>query len=138
MMPASTNGGGQCMTPGPTDVCKTPSPAGPVPLPYPNIAMLSQADGGTCSDKVKIDGKKTAVKGTKISMSSGDEPGVAGGVMSSKFKGECELKLGSSSVKAEGKQIAYVGVMASHNGAQANMPAGVQIAPSQTKVLIMP
>ncbi len=108
MMPASTNGGGQCMTPGPTDVCKTPSPAGPVPLPYPNIAMLNQADGGTCSDKVKIDGKKTAVKGTKISMSSGDEPGVTGGVVSSKFKGECELKLGSSSVKAEGKQIGVV------------------------------
>ena len=127
------------MTPGPTDACKTPTPGGPVPMPYPNIAMCTQADGGSCSDKVKIDGKKTIVKGSKISMSSGDEPGSAGGgVMSNKIKGECEFKMGSSSVKAEGKEICYVGVMTAHNGAQANMPAGAQIAPSQSKVLVMP
>jgi len=125
------------MTPGPTDVCKTPAPPAPspVPMPYPNMAMCTQA---SCSDKVKIDGKKTIVKGSKISMSSGDEPGVAGGIMSSKIKGEAEFKMGSSKVKAEGKEVCYVGVMVAMNGASANMPAGMQTAPSPGKVKVMP
>lgn len=139
MMPASTNGGGQCMTPGPTDVCKTPTPGGPVPMPYPNIAQLTQANGSTCSSKVLIDGKKTATEATEISMSSGDEAGTAGGgVVSNQFKGACKFKNGSSSVKAEGKKVAYVTCMIGHNGNNANMPAGTQVAPSQTKVTVMP
>ena len=140
MMGASTNGGGQSMTPGPTDVCKTPAPpAPPVPLPYPNIAQLNQAKGDTCSSKVLIDGKKTATEETEISMSSGDEPGTAGGgVMSNKFKGPCKFKQGSGGVKAEGKKVAYVTCMVGHNGDNANMPAGTQVAPSQTKVTVMP
>ena len=34
------------------DVCKTPSPAGPIPIPYPNIAKSSDTAKGT--KKVKI------------------------------------------------------------------------------------
>lgn len=136
-MPASTNGGGQCMTPGPTDVCKTPAAPSPIPLPYPNIAQLSQAKGGTCSIKVKISNKKTALENTEISMSSGDEAGTAGGgVVSSKFKGPCKFKQGTSKVKAEGKKVAYVTCMIGQNGGNANMPAGVQVAPSQTGVIV--
>ena len=65
MFPASNKGGGQCVATGP-DVCKTPSPGGPVPIPYPNIAMNNQADGGTCSSKVKIGGQPAVIKGTEI------------------------------------------------------------------------
>jgi len=118
------------------DVCKVPAPPAPfVPTPLPNIAQCTQSEG---SDKVKIDGKKTIVKGSKISMSSGDEAGSLGGMISSKIKGECEFKMGSSKVKAEGKEVCYVGGMTAQNGATANMPAGAQIAPSQTKVTVMP
>jgi len=39
MMPASTKGGGMCLAF--PDVCKTPSPGGPVPIPYPNTGMGS-------------------------------------------------------------------------------------------------
>ena len=42
MFPASTNGGGQCAVPGPLDACKTPTPGGPVPLPYPNFGCATQ------------------------------------------------------------------------------------------------
>lgn len=137
MFPASTNGGGQCM--GFPDVCKTPSPAGPVPIPYPNIAMCMQASGGSCSSKVKILNKKTITTKTTISMSSGDEPGVAGGVISSKFKGPAKYKKGSSKVKAEGSPIAHLTSMVGLNGGNnANFPAGVQVAPSQVKVLVAP
>ena len=68
------------------DVCKTPSPGGPIPIPYVNIAMDSQlAEGST---KTKIEGNPIALESSNISTSSGDEPGTAGGIMSSKFKGK--------------------------------------------------
>ncbi len=140
IMPASTNGGGQCACF--PDVCKTPAPPAPspVPVPYPNMAMLTQAKGSSCSKKVKISNKKTVVMNTEISMSSGDEAGCAGGGMvSNKFKGPAQFKLGSSKVKAEGKKVSYIGCMTGMNGKpNHNMPAGAQVAPSQTKVKVMP
>ncbi len=45
------------------DVCKTPSPGGPIPLPYPNIAMSSDADKGPKS--VQVNGKMRMVKGAQ-------------------------------------------------------------------------
>lgn len=139
MMPASTNGGGQCVTPGPIDVCKTPTPGGPVPMPYPNIAMLANANGGTCAQKVKIGNKKAVTQKTEISMSTGDEPGSAGGgVISNKIKGSVNFKMGSSKVKIEGEKAVYIGCMTGQNGANHNVPAAAQVAPSQTKVLVSP
>ena len=139
MMPASNNGGGNCAIPGPLDFCKTPTPAGPTPMPYPNFGMLAQANGGTCSGKVKICGKKTIQKGSVLRMSTGDEGGCAGGgVVSNQFKGPVKFKKGSGKVKAEGKPVCYAGSMTGHNGNNANMPAGVQVSPSQTRVLVSP
>jgi len=56
------------------DVCKTPAPAGPVPIPYPNIGKSSDTSKGP--EKVKADGNMPSVKGEKYSTSSGDEPNV--------------------------------------------------------------
>jgi hypothetical protein len=101
--------------------------------------MLNQAKGSTCSSKVKISNKKVANHKTEISMSTGDEAGTAGGgVISSKFKGPIKFKAGSSKVKVQGKKAAYIGSMTGHNGSNANVPAGAQVAPSQTKVKVMP
>ena len=139
MFPATTNAGGQCM--GFPDVCKTPAPPAPfVPIPYPNIAMANQANGSTTSQKVKICGKNTCTTKTEISMSSGDEAGTAGGGMvSAKFKGPALYKKGSSKVSAEGTPIVHLTSMVALNGgSNANMPAGTQVAPSQTKVTVMP
>ena len=45
------------------DVCKTPSPGGPVPIPYPVIVSMS-SDLKKGTKTVKVDGKKmAAVKG---------------------------------------------------------------------------
>jgi len=137
MFPATTNGGGQCFCM--PDVCKTPSPAGPVPIPYPNIGMPMQAKGGSLSSRVKMSGKKAATTKTEIMMSTGDEAGVAGGIVSSKFKGPVKYKKGSSKVKIQGSDAAHLISMTSHNGGgNANSPLGMQVAPSQTKVLVMP
>jgi hypothetical protein len=86
------------------DVCKTPSPAGPIPIPYPNIAQSSDTAQGT--KKVKCDGNPVCVKDSNFKMSSGDEAGSAGGgVASSKIKGKAEFVNFSFDVKFEGKNV---------------------------------
>lgn len=96
------------------DVCKTPTPGGPVPIPYPNIGQASNTSKGT--KKVKVDGKMAMVKGAKYSMTSGDEAGTAGGgVVSSKIKGEAEYMMYSFDVKFEGKNACRLGDPLFHN-----------------------
>ena len=95
------------------DVCKTPTPGGPIPIPYPNIGQATNTSKG--SKKVKIDGKMAMVKGAKYSMTSGDEAGSAGGVISSKIKGEAEYLMYSFDVKFEGKNACRLGDPLWHN-----------------------
>ena len=52
MFPASTKGGGMCFAF--PNVCKTPAAPSPLPIPYPSIGQLTNANGSTCSEKVKI------------------------------------------------------------------------------------
>ncbi|MBL8749295.1 MAG: DUF4150 domain-containing protein [Planctomycetes bacterium] len=96
------------------DVCKTPSPAGPIPIPYPNVAMSSDTASGTT--KVKCDGESTCVKDSNFSTSTGDEAGSAGGgVASSKQKGKAEFVMGSMDVKFEGKNVMRAFDLMLHN-----------------------
>jgi|GEM_PF-995648 len=84
------------------DVCKTPSPGGPVPLPYPNISQSATLAKGTTT--VKADGgMMIAIKGSEFSLSNGDNAGVAGGVKSSTFMKESTWILYSFDVKMDGK-----------------------------------
>jgi len=86
------------------DVCKTPTPGGPVPIPYPNIAMSSDTAKG--SKSVKIDGNPVCLKDSNFKTSTGDEAGSAGGgVASSKTKGKAEFVNFSMDVKIEGKNV---------------------------------
>lgn len=96
------------------DLCKTPiPPAGPVPIPYPNIAKSSDTAKGT--KKVKCDGNPICVKDSNFSTSVGDEPGSAGGVVSSKTKGKAEFVNFSLDVKFEGKNVARAFDLMLHN-----------------------
>lgn len=96
------------------DVCKTPSPGGPIPIPYPNIGTASNTSDGPT--QVKVDGQMPMVKGAKYNMTSGDEAGSAGGgVMSSSIKGEAEFMLYSFDVKFEGKNVCRMGDSLFHN-----------------------
>ena len=95
------------------DVCKTPSPAGPIPIPYPNIAKASDTSGGPT--KVTTDGEMPMVKGAKYSRSSGDEAGSAGGVVSSVNMNEAEFLMYSFDVKFEGKNVCRMGDPLFHN-----------------------
>ena len=135
IFPASAKGGGQCFAF--PDVCLTPAPpAPPVPIPYPNIGMVNQTK--KTSTKVKLSSKEAVTKKSEISRSSGDEAGVNKGVMSGTNMDKVMWKKGSSKVKIEGQDVIHLTSMTGQNGMSANMPAGAQIAPSQTKVIISP
>ncbi|MGD9200456.1 MAG: DUF4150 domain-containing protein [Chitinispirillia bacterium] len=53
--------------------------------------------------KVKLQGNMGAVKGCNYSVSTDDEPGTLGGIISGKFKSKAEFMLSSFDVKLEGK-----------------------------------
>ncbi|WP_304466062.1 DUF4150 domain-containing protein [Vitiosangium sp. GDMCC 1.1324] len=98
----------------PPDVCKVPTPAGPVPTPFVNTAQDSMLTKG--SKSVTIDGHPVALTSSEISTSSGDEPGTAGGLISSKFKGKLTWGGGSVDVKIEGKGVVRFLDPTLHNG----------------------
>ncbi len=114
------------------DVCKTPSPAGPIPIPYPNVARSSDTAKG--SKKVKCDGKSICTKNSNFRMSTGDEAGSAGGgVVSNKIKGKAEFVNFSFDVKVEGKNVARAFDLMLHN--QKNTPPSPVLQPP---VIVIP
>ena len=133
MIPASHMGGGTCL--GVPDVCKTPTPAGPVPIPYPNTGMNLQTSAGTAASKVYITGQKAVLVQSEIPMSTGDEAGSAGGVVSGKIKGAVKFMVGYPKVQIEKKMPAMLGSVTTHNDMNI---VGAQLAPSQVKVLYSP
>jgi uncharacterized Zn-binding protein involved in type VI secretion len=74
-----------------------------VPIPYPNIAQLSRADG-TSAD-VRAGGIEVILEDSEIASSSGGEAGTGGGVTSFTQNDKCTFASASSTVKANGKGI---------------------------------
>lgn len=95
------------------DVCKTPSPGGPVPIPYPNTGKSSDTSQGPSS--ITTDGKMPMVKSAKYSRSMGDEAGTVGGVVSNVNMSVCEYMMYSLDVKFEGKNVCRLGDPLFHN-----------------------
>ena len=115
------------------DVCKTPSPAGPIPIPYPNVATSSDTADG--SSTVKMDGNPIMLKGSNFKTSSGDEAGSAGGVASSCTKGKAEFTNYSFDVKVEGKNVPRLGdLMLQNKGSAPNTPPFPEVQPPQVVV----
>jgi Domain of unknown function (DUF4150) len=134
MFPASTKGGGQCAAF--PDVCKIPAPPAPfAPAPFPNMGQVTQASG-TCGN-VKISSKEVLVKSSEISRSQGDEAGTLKGMMSMVNMDKVSYRQGSPKVKFGGTAAVTVLKPTAHNGTNANAPAGAQVAPSQTKVILL-
>jgi uncharacterized Zn-binding protein involved in type VI secretion len=132
-MPASTNvnfrtvvhanSGGICI--GMPDVCNTPTPAGPVPIPYPNIAKSQDTAMG--SSTVAVDGQPIMLKDSCFSQSTGDEAGSAGGIISGTIKGKAEFINYSFDVMVEGKNVCRLGDMMLLNNC--NVPPMPEIQP---------
>jgi Toxin PAAR-like domain len=134
IFPASTKGGGQAF--GAPNVDITPAAPSPIPVPYPSIGMLNQAKSE--STKVKFAGKGVLTKKSEVPQTMGDEAGTNKGVMSGSNMDKMVFKKCSSKVKIEGQECAHLTSVTGHNGSNANCPAGTQVAPSQTKVIISP
>jgi hypothetical protein len=105
------------------DVCKTPSPGGPVPIPYPNIAQSITLSNGTTT--VKGDKAMAANKGSKFAMSNGDQAGTVGGVKSNVFMKEATWILYSFDVKMDGKNACRFTDKMFHNAENCANLAGV-------------
>lgn len=105
------------------DVCKTPSPGGPVPVPYPNIARAADTANG--SKTVKVDGNPLFLKDSNYSKSSGDEPGTVGGVVSNCNRGKAEVINYSFDVKVEGKNVPHMMHTMKHNGTSTFNAVGI-------------
>ncbi len=115
------------------DTCKTPTPAGPTPMPYVNIFMCNMIKSNTATSKVTFAGAKVATIKSETSLSNGDEPGVNGGVVSNKFIGPGKFLKGSAKVKVENKPPVIQGAMSGHNN---NNTTGQCPMAAQTKVQI--
>ncbi len=127
------NGGAQAMaTP---DVCKVPTPAGPIPTPFVNLGTTQMADPGGLVTKVLLANMPALNQATKILLTNGNQPGVAGGVVSSKIMGQVQFVNGSLKVMVGGKPAVRVGAMTGQNGAASNAPGSV-VAPSQVTVIL--
>ena len=136
MFPASTRGGGTCFAF--PDVCKVPTSFGSVPVPFPNTARCSNATAPSCTSRVKIQNKAVLHEGSEIPSTSGDEAGTLKGVVSGTTGDKAVFKSSVSKVLVEGSQIVTQLCATAHNGSNANAPAGAQLSPSQTKVIVRP
>jgi hypothetical protein len=105
-------------------------------MPFPNIAMLNMALNTTTT--VLFENMPVLVQMSETPLSSGDEPGVAGGVISGVFIGPMMCKVGSGKVKAQGKGVMVMTGMTSHNGKNPNVPVGMIVQAANTKVLVSP
>jgi hypothetical protein len=130
----NTMTGGMCL--GFPDVCNTPTPVGPVPIPYPNMATGATANPSTVAMNVLVDGSPCHNQLTKGTLSNGDNAGVAGGVVSGMDMGPNEYILGSITVLKGGAPAQRLTSVSGHNGASMNCP-GVSLAPSQVTVLVL-
>ncbi|NMO14686.1 DUF4150 domain-containing protein [Pyxidicoccus fallax] len=96
------------------DICKTPGPGSPLPIPYPNIARSSDTASG--SKKVTVEGNPVCLNDSNFSTSTGDEAGTAGGgVASGATKGKAEFVNFSFDVEIEGKNVARAFDLMLHN-----------------------
>lgn len=117
------------------DVCLTPSPVGPVPIPYPNVTIKPMAVPPTTSLRHLITMMPSHNMGTVIPMSMGDNAGVAMGVASGTVMGPARNILGSFKVIIGGMPATKWLSPALQNST--NVPAGMTLVPSQFKVMIM-
>lgn len=125
---AVTQGGGLCMAPG--DVCLVPPLA--IPVPFVNVAVPPLGVGFV--PNIFIVTGMAHNQGTIIASSTGDEPGAMGGVSSGTIVGPAQYVLCSMTHLTGGMPTPR---MTSTTLQNTGNVAGIMIAPSQTKVLVL-
>ncbi|NVB40147.1 DUF4150 domain-containing protein [Pseudenhygromyxa sp. WMMC2535] len=114
------------------DVCLTPTPAGPVPVPYPNVAVGSM--GVPAAYNVLFMATPAHNMSTVVPMTNGDNAGVALGVASGSVMGPSRHLTGSTTTLVGGMPATRVTSVSLQNST--NCP-GARTSPSQVKVMIL-
>lgn len=120
------------MSTGFPDVCKTPTPAGPVPIPYPNIAE-EPANVPFMPNVFYACGPAHVVTGI-TPVSEGDEAGVAMGVVSGLESGPEHTILPCLTVFVNGQPVDKLTSPTMHNGINA---MGAKLVPSQVVTMTL-
>jgi len=128
----NTMGGG--MNLGFPDVCLTPSPVGPVPIPYPNMSMGPTTVAPTTALTVLTDFMPSCNLMSMTATSVGDSTGVAMGVASGMIMGPTHNVLGSFTVLKQGVPASRMTTVTMQNNT--NCP-GISLVPSQVTVLTL-
>jgi hypothetical protein len=116
------------------DVCYVPTPIGPIPLPFPNLAIsfthipsvFNVIFGGGLAENLMTEG----------TISEGDTPGLGGGILSFMFMGPDRQLLGSFKVIVGVMFATRLTTLTGQNGMLPNA-IGMSITPSQFRVLIL-
>ena len=114
------------------DVCLTPSPAGPVPIPYPNMAAGPM--GVPAAYNVLFMAAPAHNMGTSVPLTNGDNAGVATGVASGMVMGPSRHMTASFTNLLGGMPETRLTSVSLPNST--NCP-GARVVPSQVKVLIL-
>lgn len=114
------------------DVCLTPTPAGPIPIPYPNIALSTTHVPSVVN--VLIGGGLAENLMTAGTVSNGDNAGVAMGVASGMVMGPDRPMLGSFKTLIGGAPATRLTTMTIQNSTNA---PGMSLTPSQFKLLLL-
>jgi hypothetical protein len=114
------------------DVCLTPTPVGPIPIPYPNIALGPSAVGFV--PNVMFAGTPAQNLCTEVPLTNGDNGGLSGGVASGTVMGPSRHLTGSFSCLVGGMPATRLTSMSLQNST--NCP-GVRLVPSQVKILML-
>lgn len=116
------------------DVCMVPTPAGPVPLPFPNIVCSSLHIPSQFN--VIISGGLAENLFTQGTLSVGDQPGVGLGVVSGMVMGPDRYMLGSFKVVVGCAFAARLTSLTGQNGLAPNI-VGLTLTPCQISVLVL-
>ncbi len=116
------------------DVCNTPTPVGPVPIPYPNLAVPNTAIPSQF--KVLVMAMPAHNLATTTPVSNGDNVGVAMNPMSGMVMGPDRHLMGSFKTLVGGMPVTK---MLSPTGQNGMSPGafGMNLAPSQVKVMAL-
>jgi len=118
------------------DVCLTPTPSGPVPMPYPNISMTTTALPPTTCMTILVDGTPALNMMSEIPLSNGDEAGVNLGVVSGMIMGPTRYIMGSETLMLKGIPAVKLTSQTGQNGESMNV-VGVCIVPSQEIMIVL-
>ena len=114
------------------DVCLTPTPVGPIPIPYPNLATVATMPG---FPKVIICGGPALNALSMAPVTNGDQAGAAGGVACGMIMGPARHITSSTKVIMGIAPATRMTDPSVHN--VTNAPGGIALGPTQTKMLVM-